>query len=349
MIRLALWALGTLLLVLTILWFPVTFADQLTVPARVVPARQWLLLGGESSDGVTAILRNNVTGQADDVQLYTAIRGDNLHYRPHAGMMDGRRIAAGDTVGWLHSADLVRQVAELRADLDRARAELRLSDSDEKEAVVAVARRGLAVQRERTRRQQQQVAVQQALHSEDLISGEELAQAEHMLLVHKLQKRVAEAQLDVVTSGASAAARELIRTRIAGLEHRLALEQERQAAQTLVAPISGTTAGFYGPDTLLVVNPFDRWVAHLLIDVHDLALVQPEQCVRVSLPGHPGPIDGRITHISSRRFAVERRQVVLVVALLETDDELISSLFGRAQVILPGKPLRTLLWRGLRR
>ena len=345
----ALWILAALAIVGSALLLPIEVPVTRAVPAKLIPAREWLLVGA-ADDRLTAVLRDNQTGQVRALSVHTFERGDDLTFEPHPRLAETGRVAAGDTVGWLRSAALDLWLVRLRAELSSARALLQVEQSGQKEAVVRVARQLLAAAEERAAQQQKRYDRQRSLFATGLASTEELEEANNLLALYTIQAETARAELQTTLTGASQASVELARTRVDGLRRELELLEQRLAARTLIAPLSGLIAGAAAADTLLVLKDDAAPVVQLLVEWRDLERIDPEQPVTLEIGGQGRPLAGAIERVSPRFHLFNGRQVRVAVARLETADrDLPSGLVARGIIPLRPMLLRQYLWDFLER
>ena len=345
----ALWTLAILAVVGSALLLPIEVPGTRDVPAKLIPAREWLLLGA-TDDRLAIILRDNRTGQLRALSVHTFERGDDLTFEPHPRLAETGRVAARDTVGWLRSTALDLQLARLQAELSSAQALLQVEQSGQKEAAVHAARQRLVIAEERAAQQQKRYDRQRSLFDTGLASTEEWEEAGNQLVLYTIEVELARAELQTALTGASQASVELARTRVDGLRRQLELLEQRLATRTLIAPFAGLIAGASTADTLLILEDDAAPLAQLLVEWRDLERVDPEQPVTLEIGGQSRPLTGAIERVSPQLHLFNGRQVCVAVASFETGDPyLLSGLMLRGTVPLRPVLLRQYLWEFLGR
>ncbi|MFH1571776.1 MAG: HlyD family efflux transporter periplasmic adaptor subunit [Gemmatimonadota bacterium] len=332
--------LAVLGLVLAALLLPISIPVSLNAAARILPAREWLVLGSTTSGRFTVVLRDNATGQAEDLAAHELERGDDVRTELRAGLAAGTWVAAGDTVGRLRSPALEARLAELQTRLATAEAQLQLQAGSHRAIRIAGARRELAASQQQTRQQQKRVEGLRAFREAGRASKGQVEEAENMLALAAIGEEVARTELDAALVGATASDTGLSAAQIQDLQRERDLLQQRRAAQTLVAPFRGRVVAKAAGDTLLAVQGADSLIAQLWVPAQDQARVARGAAVTLRLPGRGKAVTGEIVRIGARRTPPGQQQVVLAWARLRPAEGVAPGLVGRATIRGKGVRLR---------
>ena len=335
--------------VVVLVFVPIRIPRDATVYGRVLPAREWVLVrtaGGQ----LQALLRGNETGAIEEYTVAEPLRGDAMQFQRAPAVAEMHAVAKGDTLGWVFSPELARQLTELEGTLDVARATLAAARSGEKPALVEEARALLARARASWEEQKNLHARQKELHEREIISAQEYQLSADRLAVLRAGVEAAEAQLAAATSGLKA---EDVREReraVAALEADIAALRTRLSSHTYVAPISGTLHGGFTGDTLLALRDSETLLL-LPVGVDDCAQLRDGAPVTFEVPGTGLHGSARIRRVHHDVQYLQGAPVCFVVAeIADGEGDIHAGLIARAAV-----PCRTLtlreylgrLWRGL--
>ena len=117
----------------------ITFPERISTTGKILPAREWLLV--KDSDGnLQSSLINYLTGAAEAYSVSQFERGDNVRFHLTRRVNGNGLIAAGDTIGYLSSNTTELRLAQLRGEIETARASLQLALAAQKESVIEEAR-----------------------------------------------------------------------------------------------------------------------------------------------------------------------------------------------------------------
>lgn len=327
-----------LLLAVAAVFLPIRIPVNVSVFGRVLPAREWVLVRGPGGE-LLSLVRDNAAGAVEEYSVTEPLRGDATQFVLTPGIAAMERIDAGDTVGWMISPELSRELTALEGALDVARAALTSARAGEKPALVRQARGAVAQARAAQEEQQHLLARQEELHRRKTISDEEYQLSVDRLDVLRAGVEVAEAQLAAVTSGLKPED-VLQREREAGaIEAELRALRARLSRFTHTAPIGGTLRNAFAPDTLLAVMDADALLLVLPVPVDECKRLDDDAEIRFDIPRTDIRGSARILRRGRDAMYVQGEPVCMIVAeVTEGGEGLRAGLIARAS--LSGRSLR---------
>ncbi|MGI9628198.1 MAG: HlyD family efflux transporter periplasmic adaptor subunit [Longimicrobiales bacterium] len=273
----ALLASGVVGLTAVAAYSPIQITDRVIVAGRVMAAQEWVITR-ESSGAVATTLRDYRTGAVDATLAAEPARGDAVRF--HLGpAVEGRTVAAGDTVGGFVSEEAALRLTALAGDVELARAELSMSQAGEKDELIEVARQETIRAQASLEFAQRAAERQSALYQRGIIAERELEEAESELRVATAERAAAQALLDAARSGARDEQVALAQARLDALEREATTLRARLQMSDLVAPISGLVYSVMSPDTLLMVADTSSYTVVLPVQWSDRERVKPGQDV----------------------------------------------------------------------
>lgn len=276
-------AAAVMAVALILVFVPVRIPHTVSVYGRLLPGREWVLV--RSDNGLlTSVLRSNSSGAVEEYSVTQPERGDAMQFVLSPGVVNGRSVHKGDTIGWITSPELVQQLAALEGALDVARAGLASARSGDKPAVVEQARGTLAQARAAYDEQDHLHVRQTELHQRNILSDEAFELSRDRLAVLRSAVTVAEAQLAAVTSGLKTEDIAQNQSQVRALESEIEAVRARMNRFTHLAPLSGMLRNPHALDTLLAVQDEDTQVFLLLMHVRDCGQLKEGMEIRFDIP-----------------------------------------------------------------
>ncbi|MBR9976250.1 MAG: hypothetical protein KFF77_11760 [Bacteroidetes bacterium] len=272
-----------LVLVLILVFVPFRIPRNATVYGRVLAQREWVLVRGAGGQ-LQALLRGNETGAVEEYAVAEPLRGDAMQFVLAPGAAGGGSVNAGDTLGWVISPELERQLAALEGTLDVARAALASARTGEKPALVAQSRALLAQARALYEEHRHVHARQQELHEKKILSDQEYQISLDRLDVLQAGVDASEAQLAAMSTGLKAEDVAQRERAVAALDAEVAALRLRLRSHTYVAPIAGALRGGFSEDTLLALQEEGRMLL-LPLSVDDRGRIRSDEPIPFSVPG----------------------------------------------------------------
>ncbi len=298
--------------VIILLLIPFTVSRTISVAGKVLPAREWLLVKNQQGN-VLATFSDHMQGHVDNYTALSVIRGDAFGFSLRPALKPGDTVRTGDTVFSIRSHDLLRQVEQLSGQLAVARANLSVMKSGEKEAVTAEAKRSLVLAQEQAALQHQLFPRQDSLYRKNLISREEYDLARSAAQSADIGVAIAEARLQMVTTGSKPEQIRLIQSQITASERELQALSEQVGALTIVSPLTGVLLSSTSPDTLCCIEDTAR-VVLLAVPVEEMNRLATGASVTMHVPRRPGGWEGTVVRIDRQVRFILGRQVVMATA-----------------------------------
>jgi len=259
-------------------------------------------------------------------------------------------VDVGDTLGWVLSPELSRELTGLLGAREIAAAALASARSGDKPAQVELARALLTQARASYDEQRHLHERNSELHARKIISDQEYQQANDRLEVLRSGVDAAEAQLTAARSGQKDDVVREHRETVAALDAEIMALRRRLGSQTYTAPIPGKLSSGSAGDTLLCLRDTETLLV-LPMDVEDCARLRRDVPVAFSVPGTGLGGSARILHVRDEVLYLQGRPVCLLIAeITPTSAALRPGLITRADVpchALPPAEYLSRLWHGL--
>ncbi|MBN1446423.1 MAG: hypothetical protein JXA28_00730 [Bacteroidetes bacterium] len=314
------------------IFLPIRIPHAVSVYSRLLPQREWVLLRG-SGGQIVSVLRNNLSGVVEDYSVTEPERGDAMQFLLASGVSDQRIIEKGDTIGWVLSPELARELTALEGALCVAEAGVTVARSGEKPELVAEAQSALAQAEAAYEEQLHLYARQEELHRRQIISEEEWQASGDRLAVLQAGMDVAKARLAAVSSGLKP---EDIRQReqvVSALENEIAALRRRLSRFIHVAPFSGVVRSGFTLDTLLTLQDPTSMLLLLPLPVDDCTRLQTEKDISFRIPRTGLSGKARLLRIDEGVQYVQGQPVRLGIArILQADDGLRTGMIASASV-----------------
>lgn len=305
---------------------------SLTVSARVVPSREWVLQQGTDGE-ISGSLIDHLQGRRLYRLSLSSERGDRVHFRTVPELTCGASVAAGDTIGHRVSALTAQRQVELQGQLDVERAYLKLAQSGDKASLVREADVRLTLARAEADQQRRELARQRSLFERNLVAPADMELAEAAVETADLRIRIAEEELQTALTGSRDQEIAWIEARIADLQRQVEQVRLDLAADVVCAPIGGRFVGGRG-DTLAVVQDTTTWAAIMPVAWTDRRRLRAGLGVELRWAADLTPATGQLTRFGAEAFStVDGRQFVAAVAQLHSvDGALVPGLVGQCRI-----------------
>jgi len=222
-----------------------------------------------------------------------------------------------DTIGSIHSYEILRQLIQLEGELVVAKASLRTQLVGEKEAVIQESRQQLVLAREKADLSRRLYLRQDSLFRQNLVSQEEYELFQSEAKIAEIEANIAEVQLQTVTTGVKPEQIEMIEAEIRSLENDIRIRKSQMEAFNLQTPIGGRLYRSFSPDTLLSVSDTSYVLVMPVKWQHHTELRQGQS---VFLKGSKNArLSAKILRIEDTVKVLNREQVFMAVAVIEGD------------------------------
>ena len=333
-----------LVVVIVILFYPGKYPYSLEVVGKIFPHKEWIIT--RSPNGIlTSVLRDNTMGKFDSYFVTEFERGNPVSLNIHRSIVPGTYVAKGDTIGWIDSNEIERQIAELNGLLQSQKALLLVVSTGEKESMVLEAKRVLEHARETYDEHQKIVARLEKLSGSGFVPYQDYEIALSTQNLFMINIGIAEAQLKSVQSGLKQEEIEMVSSRITSLEEEIDTLLERNEKYTLTSPLSGVVFETTPGDTLVNIGDTSSYIVIIPVKLKSRNLINPVQKVKYTIEGFSDSFYGEILQLGNVVHILNGEQVLLVTAsLIVQNQNLSKGTMTRCSIVCePVTPRETLL------
>ncbi len=323
---------GIALFGMMILFLPFKLPYSITVPGKIVPAREWVVV--QSRDGIlSSVMYDNVMNYSESSGSMQVNRGDQSFFRFQRDAIASGSVAAGDTIGSVYSYDLELMRAQLKGELGTALAMLALYESGEKEPLVREARFKLDYAEMQVEQQKKEIARLNRLAEKSMIPPAEMERQETALKLYEIKVETAKAALNTLETGYKKEQIDLEHAHIQALRDQIEVLEKRLAYSHIIAPITGRLVHSTASDTLAIVQDTARYVVVLPVKWRDRNLLKLHEKVTVRIEGLRARPVCEVSHISTDVWMMGGSHLVRVAAILDdTVRELSPGLGARCSI-----------------
>jgi hypothetical protein len=253
---------------------PVELPTFISSQGIVFPAREWTLSRGD--DGrLIAVLRDNVNGTVDAVDVVVFERGDMVRVTASDLVRDGAAVDSGATVAVVKSFRALTELTERKGVHEAERAALSVYASGQKESEIRAAELAVERARESVRFERTQVERLMELVERGMAAELELESAHNRLRDAELRLDERRANLRSLLSGAKEEEVAWRRARLRSAEDELSLAGQRFADSLIVAPFRGRLSGGIEAETFVRLLSSESWAVRFSIPWSRRAEVPP--------------------------------------------------------------------------
>ena len=324
--------------ILVILLYPGKIPNSIEAVGRITPYREWIINRGR--DGLLmATLRNNVHGTVETYSVTQFERGDPVKFRFNRFINSGTQVSIGDTVGWIDSSEIERQLVQLEGELKTQRALLHMAETGEKESLIQEAEKRLEHAHEQVEEQRKIVERTKNLFETNFVPEQDYEIAKSTLRLFELNIEIAKAQLQTMQSGTKKEEIDMISSQINAFEKDIDALSNKYKQYTITSPLSGTVFEISSADTLLIIGDTTSYLVMMPLQVKNRKYISSRQDVKVDIEGLDMSLYGRIVKCGNVVHVLRGNQVFIAIARLSTvNSDLLPGMFGKCSVIC--EPLR---------
>lgn len=302
------------LIILIILILPVKIPYSISTIAKVKPAKQWLIVKGADGKLITTLL-NNFNGNVENYSVTQFERGDVVQFFLHKNIHAGIKVNQKDSIAFITSNLSEIEITQLKSELAAALAELKLSQSKEKESVINTEQQKLEFAKKQFEEQQNIFNRQKALYDKQLISQEEFELAKSSLDLFRINVDIATERLSTVQTGSKAEEIEFIKTRIQGLQNQIKAVESKFQKYYLLSPINGIVQRTYSTDTLMNIEDYDEMVAFLPVNKNYLNELKVGQKVFIKNEFTHSEYEGEIYDPQANENSSDEKHSIIIVKI----------------------------------
>lgn len=311
------WLPVALLLALASLPFlPIRFPASIRTYGKILCAHEWVLVRGVDGQ-LNASTFNHETGVSEGYHASSFDRSASVYFTLNSGMIPGRVITRGDTVGIVSSSETQERLIALNGELARAEGLLRVNTSGEKAVVVQAAEQRLEIAKRRRLEQERSFERSKTLFAQGLLPQGQYESAENSMHAAEDEVALSNSALAEARSGAKPEQVQLVSSNIAALKDEIAALRRRAATHTIVSPLTGLVARSTSSEILLTVSDTSRYVALIPVRLTDVARVTSVPEAEVTFQGMSSPLRGHITAMDHQVTSIGLERVVMATAVLD--------------------------------
>ena len=298
--------------ILVVLFIPIRIPYKITIPGKVLPSKEWMITKDVEGRLMTSLI-NNRSGVHESYGVISFERGDAMNFRVNPGISAGTGVNTSDTIGILYSNESEKRLINLKAGLQSQMALLEVSRSEEKEAIVSEAEKGVLYAERQYKEQEKIYKRQKDLYEKELISEEEFDLSKEALDLFRINVEIAKERLKNVTTGEKPEQIDLIKTNIEGLRNEISVLEQRFSDYVIQSPINGTVNRVFSNDTLLTVSDTTEFIVIMPVQWEYKNYVRKDQTVEFNLKDSSYPT-GKIISLEKYAGLINQKVVTLVTA-----------------------------------
>jgi len=305
---------AVVVILLIILFLPVKYPMSLTSKGKLLPHQTWILTKGLEGRLFTS-LTDNLSGVSTEFSISEFERGDPVQFKLNIPTIKKNSISKGDTIGYVISTQLERELEQLKGELESTRALLKLQKSSEKESIIEEEKRKLDFAEKELEEQSKIYTRKLKLVERDLISREEFEADEARYELAKININIAKERLRTVESGAKQEEINLTNAQINALENEIKVLKTKFVNNNIISPINGVLNRLFSSDTLLMVNDTSKLLALMPVRWSDAQKLSLGQVVQISNQDVNEIISGKIIAIENSVISINNTQYLLSTVL----------------------------------
>lgn len=309
-----------IIVILIFLFLPIKIPYTISSKGKIFPYQTWTLAKTTSGRLITS-LNNNSTGNNHGFSIIQFEQGDAVQFKLSPKVLQNDSISMGDTVGYIISSEIEKDIQKLKGELETARASLNVKTSSEKESVIEAEKNKLNFAEKELEEQTKIFERKKKLFDKDLISQQEFEADEARYELAKININIAQERVRTVTSGAKTEEISFANTQINVLENEINVLQKRFESNNILSPISGMNDRVYSSDTIVVINDISKTVSIAPIKWDDIRHIKLGQEVSVSSRDIDEVVQGKVFAIDNNISTINNIQYVFVTVLSEDSNQ----------------------------
>ncbi len=308
--------IALIILTIIVIFLPIKYPSSINSKGKLLPHKTWLI--SKETDGrLTTELIDNVTGLNNEFSVTQFERGDAVQFKFNLDLISSGQVKQGDTIGYVISNEIEKDIEKLKGELNTARALLNVQASSEKESVIEEEKSKLVFAEKELEEQTKIYERKKQLFDRDLISRQEYEADEARYELAKININIAKERLRSVQSGAKAEEIDYASTQISTIENEISVLQKRYESNNIVSPIAGNVTRSFSSDTLLIINDVNKSVVLIPIKWHASGKIKTKQQVIVSSPNINESLSGKVFSIGNSVKTLNGMQYIMVTAFFD--------------------------------
>ena len=293
---------------------------NISFPGKLLTSYEWVVYKGNNGQLITQ-LNDRRTGIVKNYSIREFERGDDVSFSTIQNLYFGSGVNQYDTLGYIYSNEIQRQIILLEGQLKITKAKLDLNLAGEKESIVNEAQDNLSYQKRKAEEQRKILARKKALYNSNLISQQEYEIAEGTAALNDIEISIAESQLKSAQTGTKNQQIDLVKQQINAYENEIGVWKSRLMDNKLVSPISGMVTHMSIGDTLFVVSDTSSYIVLVPIKLQEKQFVKFNDMVEIELPFDEGNAEAKLMVIGNSVHYIARSPVVYGTAFVKSNEK----------------------------
>ena len=317
--------------------YPHNIEYTLGVVGKLLPRRDISVY--RTADGVISVVNtDHIEGVEKSNFVSELLRGDTVEFRLGSSIVPGNNVSAGDTLCWIDSHEIIRELDSLEGELLIEKAALEVLLVGEKSSVIDEARSNLEAIRENVNELSRIAERQKELQGSGFLTYQEYELTLSQLEIGRNELKRAEAQLATVQTGSKQEEVNLAKAKINHIEQQINNLREKLSRMTVILPFSGqvvdNTSGSIASGSGTVVagsNTMNEGYIATVCDqsmlcvimqvkIKNIPYIKLNQKVELAVEGADQPLHGIVTSIGNMAQVMHDEQTVQVTATLDPGD-----------------------------
>jgi hypothetical protein len=311
-------AIITIIIVIVV---PVKFPYKITTVGKILPAKSWIVSKGNSGQ-LISFVHDRKKGIVDNYSVKEFERGDDIRLLLNPEVRIGKIVNEQDTVGFIYSNEIEKQLALLMSELNVTKSSLEFNKSGEKESVIKEAEENLNYFLKQASEQKKILARQKALFEKNLVSKEEYELTLNQAELNDISIAIAKAKLESVSTGEKKEQIELINNQIKSLQKQIEVLKKRYGSYYLISPVNGVVSNLASGDTLFSISDNNDFVVMIPVKFSEVSYINDNAEIEIKLPQSSEKLKGKIIFTDNSALKLHNEQVIVSIASIETTDPL---------------------------
>ncbi|NOX89914.1 MAG: hypothetical protein GXO77_12895 [Calditrichaeota bacterium] len=335
-------------LLIVILSLPIRIPQSITIPARLLPSEEWLVIRKNNSQ-ISSIVKNHVQGRQRLLTEFTFERGDQISLQWQKSLFESASIDSGEPLGVIRSELLNQEITDLKNDILVKESELTVYASGEKQPLIEEMQHRLEALQAKLTAEKQILERKRELLKNKLISQEEYDVQQAVTTEAQKQAEAIRSKISALKTGAKTQRINFIKAQLAALQDRLAILTKRRNALNLIAPFSGRVVYRFLGDTLLHVYSVKNLVALVMVPASAQSVLIKNSEITLINPENGQIKKGTILSKSSTAITIAGKNFNYGYALIPNSDlSLFPGMILKGKIVVTRKKLNQIVLDFLR-
>ena len=293
---------------------PIKYPTSLSSKGKILPSKNWVL--AKTTDGrLITNLTDNKTGINNEFSVTQFQRGDAVQFKVNAELLLTGQIGKGDTIGYVISNEIEKDIERLKGELETARASLNVQQSSEKESIIEAEKSKLEFARKELEEQTKIYNRKKQLFEKDLIAEQEFEADEARYELAKINIDIAEQRLRSVQSGAKQEEIKFAESQIIAIEKEIGVLQKRFESNNIVSPINGIVSRTFSSDTLVMINDTSESIILTPVPLNETQKIFMNQPVEILSDNTDKTISASVFTIDNSIYTINNTQYKFITAV----------------------------------